>query len=242
MANYLTLQGRTWHVKVAIPADVQGVFGKRAFKQTLKTSDKTVAITRSGPLIAQFKRDIEDARGNPIQSLDEYLKETQAFLRKAKANRDTDPDAIAAIEDELRDRLLAANGVRDLSELPEQARPSAIKTFKVATGRQTLFAAPLEEYVASRRVEPKTEAKDRHAIAKFASRVSTVEEVDRQSVRDFVKRLSVEEGLKNRTIKNNLSTLRVYWKWLADHDYAPEDRVNPFENVTLPPENRKAAA
>ena len=94
----------------------------------------------------------------------------------------------------------------------------------------------------SRKVEPKTEAKNRHAVTKFASRVSVVEEVDRQAVRDFVKWLSAEEGLKNRTIKDNLSSLRVYWNWLADQSYAREDHANPFDNVKLPPENRKAAA
>jgi hypothetical protein len=74
VSNYLLQRGQKWHVKVAIPADVQHIFGKRAFKQTLKTSDKTIAIARSGPLIAQFKQAIEEARGNPTQHLDEYLK------------------------------------------------------------------------------------------------------------------------------------------------------------------------
>ena len=50
------------------------------------------------------------------------------------------------------------------------------------------------------------------------------------------------DDVKNRTIKDNLSTLRVYWKWLVHHGYAPEDRANPFDDVMLPAENRKAAA
>ncbi|WP_428982564.1 hypothetical protein [Roseinatronobacter domitianus] len=39
-------------MKVTIPADVNHIFGKPAFKKTLKTSGKTVAIARSGPLPA----------------------------------------------------------------------------------------------------------------------------------------------------------------------------------------------
>lgn len=242
MANYLIKQGQKWSVKVAIPSDVQHIFGKKAFKQTLKTSDKSVAISRSGPLIAQFKDAIEEARGNATQHLEEYLAHTQTVLRKAKANPDTDPNGIDAIEDEALDRLVKAHGVQYAEQLPADAEASVIRSYKVATGRLTKFAAPLEEYIASRKVEAKTEAKDRHAVGKFASRVSVVEEVDRQAVRDFVKWLSIEEGLKNRTIKDNLSTLRVYWNWLADQSYAPEDRANPFDNVTPPAENRKAAA
>ena len=242
MSNYLIKQGQKWSVKITIPADVQHIFGKRAFKQSLKTTDKSVAISRSAPLIAQFKDAIEEARGNPSQHLDEYLAHTQTFLRKAKANPDTDPNAIDGIEDEVLDRLVKAHGVQHAEQLPTEVEAGVVSAYKVTTGRLTKFAAPLEEYIASRKVEAKTEAKDRHAVGKFASRVSVVEEVDRQAVRDFVRWLSIEEGLKNRTIKDNLSTLRVYWNWLADQSYAPKDRANPFDNVTLPAENRKAAA
>ncbi len=49
-------------------------------------------------------------------------------------------------------------------------------------------------------------------------------------------------SLKNRTIKDNLSILRVYWDWLVDRGYASENCPIPFTNVTLPAEKRKAAA
>lgn len=230
-------------MKVAIPADVQHLFGgKRAFKQSLKTTDKAVAIARSGPLVVEYKRLIEEARGNPTRTLDEYLAHTQDILRRAKANPEADPDAISGIEDQVLDNLLAVRGVKQAEELNHQDEHEVIRTFKITTGRLTLFDAPLEEYIASRAVEEKTAAKDRHAITKFANRVSTIEEADRQAVRDFVSWLSVEEGLKTRTIKDNLSTLRVYWKWLVDRDFAPEDRLNPFDSVLLPAESRKTAA
>jgi len=242
VANYLIRQGSTWSVKVPIPADLQAIFDKKAFKKSLGTSEKSVAIARSGPLIVQFKAEIEAARGKPTEHLDRYLQQTQATLRAAQRNSDTHPDAIAGLQDELQDRLLAAQGVRDVDQLDTAATAETVRAYKVTTGQLTPFEGPLEDYMASRKVEPKTAAKDRHAVAKFASRVATVQEVDRQSVRDFVTWLSVEEGLKNRTIKDNLSTLRVYWKWLADQSLAPEDRLNPFADVTLPPENRKDAA
>lgn len=242
MSNYLIKQGQKWSVKVTIPADVKHVFGKHAFKQTLKTSDKSTAIARSGPIIAQFKDAIEEARGNPTQHLGDYLAYTQTQLRNARKNPDIKPEAIDGIEKEALERLLAAHGVQHSEQLPEKAEAEAVRAYKVVTGQHKLFDGPLSEYVSSRKVEPKTEAKDRHAVSKFASRVPTVEEVDRQAVRNFVSWLSSDEGLKNRTIKDNLSTLRVYWNWLADHNYAREDLANPFENIKLPSENRKAAA
>jgi len=242
VSNHLIKQGQKWSVKVAIPADVQHVFGKKALKRTLRTSDRTTAITRSGPIIAEFKDAIEEARGNHTMHLKDYLAHMQGVLRIAKANPEADPEAIAGMEDEVLEALLGAQGVRYTEQLTTKAEAKAIRSYKIATGRLTLFDGPLEEYIESRKVEPKTEAKDRHAITKFAESVPSVEEVDRQAVRDFVKRLSAKEGLKNRTIKDNLSTLRVYWKWLSDQSLAPDDRANPFVDVTLPPENRKDAA
>lgn len=72
MSNYLIRSGQTWSVKIAIPSDVQHIFGKKQFKQSLRTADKTVAIARSAPLIAEFKDAIAKARGNPAQLLDDW--------------------------------------------------------------------------------------------------------------------------------------------------------------------------
>ena len=230
-------------MKVSIPSDIQHVFGgRRALKRTLRTANRTTAIARSGPVIAEFKDAIAEARGNPAMHLDDYLAHTQTHLRNARKNKSATPAAIEGIEEEALGRLLEAYGVQQPEQLPKEAKADVVRAYKVTTGQQTLFDGPLELYLKMRKVEAKTAAKDRHAVEKFGSRVSTVEEVDRQSVRDFVNWLSTDEKLKNRTIKDNLSTLRVYWNWLVDQSYAPEDSPNPFDNVKLPTENRKATA
>jgi integrase len=229
-------------VKVPIPADVQGVFGKKAFKKSLKTTDKAVAIVRSGPLIAHFKAKIEDARGNPTGQLEDYLEKAAQALLDAKADQDVTPDDIAGLEDELRDRLLAAHNVNHLEELPSSEASRLLDTYKITTGQLTPFDAPLPQYSRYRQVEIKTAAKDTYVISMFAKRVSAIQEVDKSAVREFVRYLSEEEGRKNRTIKDNLSTLRTYWKWLQENNLADENRVNPFVDVTLPQENRKDAA
>lgn len=231
-----------WYAKVTIPADVQHIFGKRAFKKSLKTKNKTDAIARSGPIIAGFKDAIAEARGNPAQHLDDYLKHTRELLREVRKRSDTDPVVVEGIEEEALERLLAAYKVKHVEDLPDDKLEDVRSAYKIVTGQQTLFDGPLEEYSRSRRVEPKTEAKDRHAVEKFAKQVATVQDVDKQAVRDFVAKLHDEEGLKVRTIRDNLMTLRVYWDWLMDRGYASEDRPNPFSKVPLPAENRKEAA
>ena len=131
MSNYLIKQGNAWSVKVSIPADVQHIFGKKAFKQSLKTTNKTLAITRSGPLIAQFKAAIEEARGNPSQHLDEFLMHTQRHLRQLRKDPDVDPNAIDGIEEEVIDRLLQAHGVQHAEQLPVSAEAGVVKAYKV---------------------------------------------------------------------------------------------------------------
>lgn len=242
MSNYLIRQGEAWSVKVPIPADVQHIFEKKAFKKTLKTSDKAVAIARSGPVIVQFKSEIEQARGNPTAHLDAYLKEVAEILKDAKRDPSTPEDAIAGLENELRDRLLAVQNASYLEELPDSAATDLVETYKINAGQITPFDAPLDDYAKYRKVEIKTAAKDKHVIAKFAKKVASIQAVDKKAVREFVRYLSEDEGRKNRTLKDNISTLRTYWKWLQDSSLADENSVNPFVEVAFPPENHKDAA
>jgi len=235
MANFLIKQGNAYSVKVPIPVDVQPIFDKKAFKKSLKTSDKSIAIARSGPLIVQYKGYIEEARGNPTQHLEDALS-------SSRSDPQVNPDAVAGLEGLLQDQLLASQRVQHSEQLSPSAEASSIKAYKIATGQLTPFDAPLEKFVDSRKVEPKTIVRDRQVVGKFTSRVPTVNEVNRRTVRDFVTWLSEDQGLKNKTIRDNLSTLRVYWNWMEAHSLVPEDRPNPFSNVSLPAENRKATA
>lgn len=242
MSNYLIRQGQKWSVKVAIPADVQHVFEKRAFKQSLKTSNKTVAISRSAPLIAEFKDEIEKARGNPAKHLEEYLTDVQAHLRTARGNSDTEPDTISGIEAEVLDRLVQANGAQQPEDLSEEDEERVLATYKIVTGQVTSFAGPLEDYLKSRKVEPRTLAKERLAVTEFVETCTTIQKVNRKAVKNYVRKLSGERGLKNKTIRDRLSFLGVYWKWLAYQDYVPENAPNPFAGIELPKENRKDRA
>jgi Domain of unknown function (DUF6538) len=121
MSNYLIRSGQTWSVKIAIPSDVQHIFGKKQFKQSLRTADKAVAIARSAPLIAEFKDAIAKARGNPAQLLEDYLKDAQEYLRTARTENSVDPNAIAGVEDDVLGKLLSAYNVKQPEELPKEA-------------------------------------------------------------------------------------------------------------------------
>ena len=159
-----------------------------------KTSNKFIAVARSGPIIVHFKSEIEDARGNPTAHLDNYLEKTAKILQEAKIDPHVSEDDVAGLEDELRDRLLTAQNVSDLKELPTSVASNLIETYKITVGQLTPFDAPLDRYAKYRKVEVKTAAKDKHVIAKFAKRLFSIQAVDKNAVREFVKYLSEEEG------------------------------------------------
>ncbi|MCQ3031831.1 tyrosine-type recombinase/integrase [Pseudomonas syringae] len=68
MADNLELQGGTWHVRLAIPKDVQtSLGGRRIFSQSLKTGSRREAMTRRLSIIDGWKTLIAKARaGTPL--------------------------------------------------------------------------------------------------------------------------------------------------------------------------------
>ncbi|HEY4030455.1 MAG TPA: DUF6538 domain-containing protein [Caulobacteraceae bacterium] len=59
----LIKRGGVWWVRVVVPADVRSVIGKTELLATLSTGDNIEAVRLGTPVIAQFKRQIADARG-----------------------------------------------------------------------------------------------------------------------------------------------------------------------------------
>lgn len=68
MADNLELQGGTWHVRLAIPKDVQKAFGgRKIFSQSLKTGSRREAMSRRFSIIDGWKTAIKNARaGVPL--------------------------------------------------------------------------------------------------------------------------------------------------------------------------------
>lgn len=63
MANNLELQGGTYHVRLAIPKDVQNAFGgKRILSRSLETGSHQEAMERRLPILAGWKGQIKVAR------------------------------------------------------------------------------------------------------------------------------------------------------------------------------------
>lgn len=90
MANNLELQGGTYHVRLAIPADVQKAFGgRRVLSRSLMTGVYQEALDRRLPILAAWKAQIKIAReGNPLpEGWQEAVHTGVAELEAMKRNR-----------------------------------------------------------------------------------------------------------------------------------------------------------
>lgn len=63
MADYLQLQGGTWHVRLAIPAEVRKAFGgRKILSKSLETGHRAEAMTLRLPYLTQWKAEINAAK------------------------------------------------------------------------------------------------------------------------------------------------------------------------------------
>lgn len=106
MANNLELQGGTYHVRLAIPADVQKAFGgRRVLSQTLMTGVYQEALDRRLPILAAWKAQIKIAReGKPLpegwqDNLLSGLLELESLKRNRKLNIIGEPTPPLAVSE-----------------------------------------------------------------------------------------------------------------------------------------------
>ncbi|WP_262382886.1 DUF6538 domain-containing protein [Pseudomonas proteolytica] len=106
MANNLELQGGTYHVRLAVPVDVQKAFGeRRVLSQTLMTGVHQEALDRRLPILAAWKAQIKIAReGKPLpegwqDNLVSGLLELDSLKRNRKLDIIGEPIAPLAVSE-----------------------------------------------------------------------------------------------------------------------------------------------
>ena len=252
---YLEKQYNTYSAVLKIPKDLREHFGKRAFKQSLKTSDKAIANAQAGPIVLKWKAEIEAARGNPHQSLEEYLAIAKADLRElqlqidaASKNLDQGDDFAGleeqqnAIEGVVADAILETKGVADSGELVGQDRIEAFETYKFITGQLVPTLDNLEPFLKAQAVEPNTSRRYHQMIHRFSGKHPVASKVTTKNAREYVRHLSEDCRLTPRTVRSHILPLRTYWTWMLDNELLVDTHTNPFDNAKIPKVSSKDAA
>jgi len=134
-ANNLELQGGTYHVRLAIPKDVQHAFGgRRIFSQSLKTGVHRDALDRRLPYITTWKAQIKAAReGTPMPTdwQDNFMTTLRGIDQRVT---DSQMDAIRGTEhatSEPTERELEA-----LKQLGPEVLSALAEVFQMRQGQQ----------------------------------------------------------------------------------------------------------
>lgn len=217
--QYLIKQRRGWYATLEVPKALRAKLGKVRFKETLHTDSLKVAEVRKHTLIAQWKAEIEAARGN-LDVLDKlYLAQQQ---REAAIKKKEPVKLTTAMVDYV---MAVAGPASPLSE-NEKTELSEISSGKKFPLNRFLpdyetFLVHLEEKSKNLRIS---------YIKRFVKKFKYAEDATNREVRDWIEQnLIAEEGLTPITCKKIISNIRQYWKYLVDRKdlTVPE----PFKDV-----------
>ena len=239
--DYLKRRGRTWFVRVQIPAHLwKAAGGRREYVKTLKTGDLNEANRLKHAHVAAFKRKIEAlARGKPSDVLDE-------LYEKAAAWRDT-------LERHKGELLFYEGGDEErpvylndeyLSQISEEAKEflethgerAATAFYKVARGEGTLLTSQVDTWLAEQgtTITAQTSAQHRTVMRAFTAWAGSgvlIEDVTRRYAGEFVSNLlAPASGLSRKTARRYVSSLSSFWRWLYARGLA---RENPWREQEL---------
>lgn len=230
----LEWHGRQWRVTVLVPKQVRHIIGKAHLKKSLGTHVLATANLLKPPIVADFKRQIEEALrevGPTASPLDEAqairaarrrtplvtrtMTLTDRLGREYEVQVDEDDNAFFAVE--------------RAERIEEREGEAAAEAFaEVALGRATQIDEHLETFGADMGYQPKSLLTMRASVKllkdwlKRKSYRQTLEAVTPDKGAAFTRYFVHEKGLSPKSVGKYLSFLRSYWKWLVAHQHLPQ--------------------
>lgn len=219
--RHLSLRGRTWWLKVAIPAAVRHHFdGKTAIVESLETSDLRIAMVRRD----QRERDIQDSftaakTGRQMEALDRGRLWKEVLLQADPEERDL---------------------ITDLAR-EEAERSSDPHKFTIGfTGREAV-GARIDDWLREAGLADKTTNEWRGLVLRFdrwaTAEGLTVSDFDRKTAGRYVgeELAPMDRG----TAGKHLSAIRGYWAYLVRRGHATEETTTIWDKQLQPQRGKK---
>jgi integrase len=223
MSNYLEQRANLWYAVVIIPKDVREILGKFKFIQSLGTPNRREALMRSAPLVALWKSQIDEARGNTGAVADEALR-WKGYLATATGVQ------LDVLMDSLTEKAISMQD--------EAGEAKAGDFYKVAMGYSTLLNSNFDKWKAQITLVPKTKDQTVKDVAVFLARFTTIEQVTKQEVKKWIEEL-IAQGNSTGTANRMLISARNYWKYLQRIDAVSLDNEPLVIKNILPPAKKK---
>lgn len=225
-----------------VPAGVR-ILGKknrpvRKLTATLRTDSPAIAEKRAAPIIARWRRQIEAARGQHVETDAEFFRRMLtadelaaiAEIRSVDLGNGTTVEMDATTGAVLQDEAVQAEAGSTISfddgTSRRLNRTSATRTLGAH------FDDLVTEWSAAKKTTAKTKDMCASDIKEFATRFRSVAAVNKPAVKAWTADL-IADGITTKTMQRKLSALRGYWKHLQSVSKAPEG-VDPFHALDLP--------
>lgn len=227
MPDYLKLQHNTWSIRWRVPRDVRDhpfFEGKREIVVTTRTKDKSLARLRAATVVATFKAQVLEARGNSGAVAEEL--EWRKRLAAARAAEAADPkseeygDTMEAYQERHAERFNVKHH-NGLDDLMARSGPRGQRSIKIVLGMETPLEPLIEPWAAqyAANVEKKTLNMAKGAVKRFIAEYPSAQLVTPKVVGEWVARRTSDESASPRTVRRELGSLRSFWTYLRDKEH-----------------------
>lgn len=233
--GYIEKRRRLYYAVLDVPMSVRDLLGgKRRYVQSLKTDDIHLAELRKRPLIAEWRRQIDEARralSDPLMAQAVELRNLPdtSFHRQRDGE---DADAAADFAAELRSDEIARHAERIESSHGYETAKAFVR---VARGKDDALTVLARQWQSEGLVKPREQANREGVLKHFFGWMArsqiplTVASVSRKVAGRYVSEELV--GRNRATAGKYLTTLSSLWRWIISKGEASE---NPWRGHQLP--------
>lgn len=226
--RYLEFHGNQWRVQVKVPAALRAIIGKAKLVEPLHTPSLPIANKRRWPVVAKFRKVIQDAERGIFKGLNsindplvkdalEWRKDTEEALRDPNVYADYSPSGELTANSETVIRGYISDRAEEINTEEGPQRASLFVSIAGATATPIMLL--VETWLSERPVKARQKMDYRRAVVKFdaflvAERGHPVlERVSRRIAGAYVSS-RIAGGTHPKTLNKDVSALSTYWRWL----------------------------
>lgn len=228
MPQYLQKRRRKWYAVMAVPKALHTYFGKAKFIRSLETDSLSVAERKVLTVVADWKKQIETARGNELGTDDEIMRSIKLVRQDAMKLRSkgVNESDIKEVHESI--AIDQASGERNDGVGGDDG--ALITAVNVVHGSDIYLVEHVEEYQNSRDVTQKTRDMQTRDIKMFCDQFIYHNRATRDEVIKWVNvTLGQNKGLSRATLNRTISACRGYWEYLTY--FKGLKAISPFDNV-----------
>lgn len=237
MPKFYEKRRQKYYAVLDVPKALREQLGvSRRFVKSLQTDSESIARIRVLPVIAKWKQEIvlAKASGNSGNQLLDSVVRVRQESQRLKGDGFDEHDIQWIHEDVAYSR----SWDNERGEFVTDDIPLA-DAVSVVHGSSLLLAEHIEEHLDGKDCTAKSKDMAKTTLLAFCKEFLHAEDVTERRVRDWIIRtMEQERKLSYNTIKRDMSSIKVYWRWLKR--YKSLDTAYPFEDILPPVPNKNS--